>query len=286
MFVFYLSSTLIHYAMISINNLSFSYRKNKQIFSDLSFKQPTGSISGLFGKNGAGKSTFLKLLVGLLNPQNGTIEVNGFAPFQRIPDFLTDVFFIPDEDIYIPTSTINNYITATAPFYKKFDYDKMTRIIKEFEIDGESKIGQLSNGQKKKFLVSFALATNCSVLIFDEPTNGLDIPSKSLFRKILAGSIEENQLVLISTHQVKDIENLIDNIIVLKDGEIVLQKTTAQLNDEFVFETGMTQNNDALYCEAVPGGFKSIHKNEGNSDSDLDIEILFNAIISGKINKN
>ncbi len=272
--------------MLSIDNLSFSYRKNKQVFKDLSFKQAKGSISGLFGKNGAGKSTFLKLMVGLLNPQSGNVEVNGFVPFKRNPDYLTDVFFIPDEDIYIPSSTINKYIKATAPFYKKFDYEKIEKIMEDFEIEGESKITQLSNGQKKKFLVSFALATNCSVLIFDEPTNGLDIPSKSLFRKILAGSIDEDQLVLISTHQVKDIENLIDNIIVLKDGEIVLQKTTAELISEYVFEMGLHENKEALYSEAVPGGFKSILKNENKLDSDLDIEILFNAVISDKISKN
>ena len=269
--------------MISINNLSFSYRKNKKIFDNLNFEQSKGSISGLFGKNGAGKSTFLKLLVGLLNPENGEIKVNNFEPFQKNPDFLTDIFFIPDEDIYIPSSTINKYVKATAPFYKNFDYNKIEKIMKEFEIEGDSKINQLSNGQKKKFLVSFALATNCSVLIFDEPTNGLDIPSKSLFRKILAGSIEKDQLVLISTHQVKDIENLIDNIIVIKDSEIVFQETIASVYEKYLFETDVNAHEKAIYSEAVPGGFKSVLNNDENLDSDIDIEILFNAISNNSI---
>ncbi len=198
--------------MINIQTLDFAYRKQRSLFDTLSLSLKPGSITGLLGKNGAGKTTLLKLIAGLLYPRSGVIEVNGFHPKNREPSFLSEIFLVPEE-FYLPSISITTYIKANSIFYPRFDHDLMQKLLIEFELAMDNSIHRLSYGQKKKFIVSFALATKCRVLILDEPTNGLDIPSKSIFRKVMAGNLDEDQLVLISTHQVKDVENLIDNIV-------------------------------------------------------------------------
>ena len=268
--------------MIEINDLSFAYPKKEMLFKDLSLRLNSGSIIGLLGTNGAGKTTLLKLLSGLLLKSAGNLEVNGFSPFERKVSFLSDIYFIPEE-YYLEPVRISNYVKANSVFYPKFDHEKFNSILSSFMLDANDKLHELSHGQRKKFLVSFALATNCRLLILDEPTNGLDIPSKSLFRKIVAGSIDENQLVIISTHQVKDVENLIDDIVVLKDGSVVFHENTGTISDRLVFDASRSIDEEkVLYFEQVPGGYKSIAQQMNGSSSEIDIELLFNAINEGK----
>ena len=268
--------------MITVNELSFAYPKQQELFDKLSLKLSPGSITGLLGTNGAGKTTLLKLLSGLLAKSNGTINVNDFNPYDRNVDLLKEIYFLPEE-YFLPPIKISSYVKAYSGFYPKFNAEKFKTILEDFNLSSSAKLHKLSHGQKKKFLVSFALATNCALMIFDEPTNGLDIPSKALLRKILAGSIEDNQLVIISTHQVKDIENLIDNIVVLKDGKVVFHENTSTISEKLVFSSGRDMDEKlAIYSEAVPGGYKSIFRQTNGYSSDIDIELLFNAINSGK----
>ncbi|PZR27010.1 MAG: ABC transporter ATP-binding protein, partial [Azospira oryzae] len=217
--------------MINIKNLSFSYKKQRKLFDSLSMDLTPGSIAGLLGKNGAGKTTLLKMVSGILFPDSGELSVMGHQPAARKPSFLSDVFFVPEE-FYLPSTSIRLYIKANSPFYPSFDSVLMTRLLNEFELEQENIIDQMSYGQKKKFLISFALATKCKLLILDEPTNGLDIPSKILFRKIMAGNLDDDQLVVISTHQVKDIETLIDTIIIVDNGSIILHKDIASITQQ------------------------------------------------------
>ncbi len=268
--------------MIKINDLSFAYPKKESLFKDLSLHLNPGSITGLLGINGAGKTTLLKLLSGLLLKSSGNLEVNGFNPFNRDVSFLNDIYFIPEE-YYLDPVKISSFVKANSGFYPNFDHKKLNDILDDFKLDQNEKLSELSHGQRKKFLVSFALATNCKLLILDEPTNGLDIPSKSLFRKIVAGSIDENQLVIISTHQVKDVENLIDDIVVLKDGSVVFHENIGTISEKLVFEASRSiVEEKVLYFEQVPGGYKSIAQQLNGSSSEIDIELLFNAINDGK----
>jgi ABC-2 type transport system ATP-binding protein len=193
---------------------------------------------------------------------------------------LNDIFIVPEE-FYFPPISIDNYLKAYAPFYPKFDNKLLDSTLKEFELQAAKNLQRLSHGQKKKFLIAFALATRCKLLVLDEPTNGLDIPSKSLFRKILAGSLDENQLVIISTHQVKDVENLIDQIIILDNGKVIFQQSLANISNKYSFLSGTSNDiQSAIYSEAVPGGYRMIMPNS-YSETDVDIEILFNAVIKG-----
>jgi ABC-2 type transport system ATP-binding protein len=267
--------------MIHIQNLTFRYKKQEALFTDLSFQQGNGSIVGLLGKNGAGKSTLLQLISGLLQPQSGKLDINGFKPFDRLPDFLADIYMV-SEEFSFPSITIGVYIKATAPLYPKFDYVKMNNILQEFELEPKKNLNSLSHGQRKKFLIAFALSTNCSLLILDEPTNGLDIPSKSLFRKILVGSVSEEQLVLISTHQVKDIETIIDKIVVLDQGKIVYNETVFDISQQWQFKTvsSLSGIETPVYQEKCLGGHRIIVPANSIEETEIDIELLFNAIIN------
>jgi ABC-2 type transport system ATP-binding protein len=267
--------------MIHIQNLTFRYKKQDALFTDLSFQQGNGSIVGLLGKNGAGKSTLLQLISGLLQPQVGELSINGFKPFGRLPDFLADIYMV-SEEFSFPSITIGVYIKATAPLYPKFDSEKMNNILQEFELDPNKNLNSLSHGQRKKFLIAFALSTNCSLLILDEPTNGLDIPSKSLFRKILVSSVSEEQLVLISTHQVKDIETIIDKIVVLDEGKIVYNETVFDISQQWQFKTvaSLAGIETPIYQEKCLGGHRIIAPANSIEETEIDIELLFNAIVN------
>lgn len=267
--------------MITIKNLTFRYKKQESLFTDLTFQQENGSIVGLLGKNGAGKSTLLQLISGLLQPQVGELSINGYKPFDRNPNFLADIYMVSEEFAF-PSITIGLYIKATAPLYPKFDYEKMNRILKEFELDTKKNLNKLSHGQRKKFLIAFALSTNCSLLILDEPTNGLDIPSKSLFRKVLVSSVTDEQLVLISTHQIKDIETIIDKIVVLDEGKIVYNETVLDISQQWQFKTvaSLSGIENLIYQEKCIGGHRIILPVNSAEETEIDIELLFNAIIN------
>lgn len=267
--------------MIQIKDLNFNYPRQQALFNSLSMQLEAGSITGLLGKNGAGKTSLLKLLTGLLHPQSGEVSVLDHNPRKREVSMLSNIFLVPEE-FYFPAITMNDYQKAYAPFYPEFDQGLLNRTLNEFELQAENNLLRLSHGQKKKFLIAFALATRCRLLLLDEPTNGLDIPSKMLFRKILAGSLDENQLVIISTHQVKDVENLIDKIIILDKGKVIFNQTTAEISQKVCFISGTSDDVDgAIYSEAVPGGYRLVMPN-GHAETEIDIELLFNAITKGK----
>lgn len=266
--------------MIDIQNLTFSYSKKEHLFQELNLKATEGSIIGLLGKNGAGKSTLLKLMAGLLKPHAGVIDILNQNPFHRLPSYLQHVYFVPEE-FSVPSISINAYVKATGTLYPDFDYSKMAGIMHDFELDGVKNLGKMSYGQKKKFLIAFALSTNCKLLILDEPTNGLDIPSKSLFRKVVAGALSDDQIVIISTHQVKDVENLIDRIVLIDHGRIMFNHSVLDVSQSLVFHTvSDLKNTDCLYSELAPGGYRILAKKNG-TETPIDIELLFNAVTNG-----
>lgn len=270
--------------MISIKKLNFDYKKQKRLFVDFSLDVETGSIVGVLGKNGAGKSTLLKIIAGLRTPHTGNVNVNGFDPGKRSPNFLADLYMVP-EDFTLPNISIDCYIRATVPLYPSFDLEKLERIFSEFELKKTDNLNRLSHGQRKKFLIAFALASNCKVLLFDEPSNGLDIPSKSVFRKILVSSVSDEQLVLISTHQVKDIDTIIDKVLVIEEGEIVYQENMEDVSRKLYFDTvtSLQGLENLLYHEVCPMGYRVIVPVTQNEESQIDMELLFNAIINKKI---
>lgn len=265
--------------MISIQNLHFSYKK-KKVFNGLSLSFSPGHIYGLLGKNGTGKSTLLKNIIGSLFPDEGSINALGFTPGKRQPIFLQDVFIVPEE-FYLPDVKIEKFIACNASFYPKFDQEQFDTYLKEFEIPASNKLQQMSYGQKKKVLISFALACNTSILLMDEPSNGLDIMSKSQFRKVIAGAIDENKCIIISTHQVKDLESLIDRITIIDEGKILFDQNIDAISAALSFKISFDDEEtlSAYYKEESLKGNAIIIKNNLKEESKIDLEMLYKAVV-------
>jgi ABC-2 type transport system ATP-binding protein len=270
--------------MVEIKNLRFRYGKNKLLFQDFSIDMKSGEIIGVLGKNGAGKTTLLNLIAGLLFPLQGELHVNGYLPKDRNPDFLADIHMIPEE-FALPNVSITSYIKTVSPLYPAFGHDKLASILKEFELQPGDKLYYLSQGQRKKFLIAFALATNCKLLILDEPTNGLDIPSISLFRKILVSSVNEDQLVIISTHHVRDIDTVIDTVVAIDNGRLAFQEEMESISRKYLFKTVPNVENipGVLHWEKTFSGYRIIRENKREEETTIDLELLFDAIINNKI---
>ncbi len=269
--------------MINLQNLRFGYNKKKDLFNGLNLHLEQGKIYGLLGKNGAGKTTLLRLINGLIFPHEGSIEVLGYDATDRDPIMLSEIVFIQEEPL-IPNTTILSYLYTYAPFYKRFDYDKFLSLITELGLEGSLRMDKLSFGQKKKVMLSFAIASQAKILILDEPTNGLDIPSKSQFRKLITEAMLDDRIVIISTHQVRDMVNLIDPILMLEDGKIIFDYSLEEISSALRFEVHytMTPPTQVLYSERVSGGYMSITENTDGMDSEIDIEVLFNAVLNNK----
>lgn len=273
--------------MIKINQMFFEYSKGQNLFEKLSLELAPGNVYGLLGKNGAGKTTLLKLIAGLLFPISGECKVLGFRPGERSPLLLRELFFIPEE-FYLPPVKIEEYIKLYAPFYPRFDSTLFNTYRHDFQLPAQARLSGLSYGQKKKFLIAFGLATDSRLLILDEPTNGLDIPTKSQFRKILAGSMNDERTFIISTHQVRDMENLIDPIIILDEGEIIFNASLAEVTDHLsvTLQPDEPKSDTVLYYEKVLGGYAVMNQNTDGIDTKIDLEILFNSVINKRTEIN
>lgn len=273
--------------MVSVENLTFAFKKNEPLFSELNLELKSGKTYGLFGLNGAGKTSLLNHISGMLFPESGRCTLNGTPTKERRPETLSELFIVP-EQFELPSLTTQKYIDIHAPFYPRFDRAMMDSILEEFEINPHKKIPTLSYGQRKKFLIAFALATQTSLLLMDEPTNGLDIPSKSQFRKIVASIDNSSRCILISTHQVRDLGTMIDHITVLKDGGIVFNHTVDQITRQLSFQKLKSSEETAyIYGEEMFGGIHAICPSAGSNETEIDLELLFNGIIqeTGRINQ-
>jgi ABC-2 type transport system ATP-binding protein len=267
-------------AMVRIRDLHFAYRR-KPVFTGLSLELRAGHIYGLMGRNGMGKSTLLRNIAGLLFPRKGSLEVMGYEPGKRRPAFLEKIFLVPEE-FYLPAIGIEEWVRHTACFYPSFEQPYFDRYLKDFDIPLDQGLGQMSYGQQKKTLISFALATRTPILLMDEPTNGLDILSKSQFRKVIAGALDDNKCILISTHQVRDLENLIDRITVIEEGKILFDEGLDEVARKLYFTLSFDpeETAEALYSERSLQGHALIKVNKGGSDSRPDLELLYKAIVS------
>jgi ABC-2 type transport system ATP-binding protein len=265
--------------MVRIRNLHFGYSRRVLQLENLNLDLVRGRIYGLLGKNGAGKSTLLKNLVGLAFPLAGTCEVDGHAAALRRPDTLQDLFFLP-EDVRVPAVTATQLARSTGGFYPRFDEAAFHAYLRELDVPSLTKLTTLSFGQQKKVLIAFALATNTGLLVLDEPTNGLDIPSKVQFRKLVARALGEERCVVISTHQVRDLDNLIDTVLVLHERRIVLNEVLDELAEVISFGTAPAgaASPDVLYAEPSVRGQQVIRPNHGTTYSKVDLELLFNAL--------
>ena len=267
--------------MLEARHLGFGYG-TQPLFVDTGFTLASGKIHGLLGLNGAGKSTLLRLMTGLLFPQAGQIRALGHDPARREPGFLANVFMLPEE-LDVPGVTGKQYAAIRAPFYPHFDHAHMEHCLEVFEVPADKRLTKLSHGQQKKFLLSFGLACRVSLLLLDEPTNGLDIPSKGRFRRLVAEALSDQQILVVSTHQVRDVESLIDLIVILHEGRVLLNRSMAEVNGKLRFSVSASRpeaRNGLLHTEPTVGGYASVWRDENPGEGRLDLELLFNAVIT------
>ena len=267
--------------MIEAKKITFKY-KRKTVFDNFSCTFGNGNVYGLLGKNGAGKSTLLYLMTGLLQPFKGKIFYNGENVSKRPPSALNDMFIVPEE-FSLPNVPLKRYMSINQPFYPKFSEEQLRSNLSLFEMDDDLKVnlGALSLGQKKKVFMSFALAANTSLLLMDEPTNGLDIPGKSRFKKFIASNMTDERTIIISTHQVQDIEKLVEHVIILDNSAILLDASAKEICSNLYFISGATSadHEKALYASPSVKGFNVILPNAGDDESELNLEMLFNATL-------
>lgn len=275
--------------MIEIKDMNFGYVPQRRIFDNLNLSLEAGHIYGLLGKNGVGKTTLLKIISGLRFCNSGTVSVFGMKPEKRNLEMLADIYFVTEE-MDVPTVSVRDYVKIYAPFYPNFSLAEFEDYLHQFEIvDMEQKLTKMSHGQKKKVLVSFALATNTKLLIMDEPTNGMDIPSKSTFRKVVASAITDDKAFIISTHQVRDLQNVIDAVLVLDRGEILLNADINTICDRLTFKVlsadeynELSSQGKVLYSEDNIAGKVAVCTHIDDADDKFDMELLFCAAISAR----
>lgn len=268
--------------MIEVKNLSFSYgRKKQKVFDDFSLTLSEGAVYGLLGKNGTGKSTLLYLMTGLLRPQGGKVFYKGIDVSLRYPLTLQDMFLVPEE-FMLPSVSLRQYVKLNAPFYPRFSQEQLHACLRDFDMNEDIHLGELSMGQKKKAFVCFALATNTSLLVMDEPSNGLDIPSKSQFRKVIASGMTDEKSVIISTHQVRDIDSLLDHVVIIDGTRVLLNASVKEICNKLYFaEQGMNEPTDsALYVQPSMQGNSVILPNDYKEETKLNLEVLFNAMLA------
>lgn len=266
--------------MIKIENLAFSYGSNP-VLNNITLTLEPGKIYGLLGENGVGKTTLLSILAGLKSVNTGLIETDGLNPYQRKPGFLKDQFFLMDS--FSPMNSVaSEWAQETGKFWPNYDHKKFLTIMEEFSTDPAKRMNKMSAGQLKKTYISFSLACNVKYLFMDEPTNDLDIPSKTMFRSAIMKHTLEDSTIVISTHQVRDLENIIDPIIILDKQDVLLNASIEEITSKLYFDYGVTLHPDSLYSEQLPGGFIQVYPNVENLESKVNIEALFNAVLRHK----
>lgn len=266
--------------MIEIKDLAFSYGKTP-ILKSITTTLEEGRIYGLLGENGVGKTTLLTLLCGLKKVCSGSITTNGENPFDRTPTLLQNQFYLPDE-VLPAAMKAECFAKERGAFWPDYDHAKFLEIMKEFENDPAKKMNQMSAGQLKKTYISLALACGCKYIFMDEPTNGLDIPSKTQFRSAIMKYTSDDSTIVISTHQVRDLENIIDPIIILDRQDVLLNASVEEITSKLYFDYGTQLHPESLYNEQLPGGFIQVYPNSTGEDSKINVEALFNAVHKNK----
>lgn len=266
--------------MIKIENLTFAYGKKKpNVIEDLSLTLHPGAIYGLLGKNGTGKSTLLYLLSGLLFPDGGKVMMNDINVTKRQLGTLQDIYILPEE-FDAPKISFEKYVRLHAPLYPRFDYEQLGRCMAEFELPMDVDLKSLSMGQKKKAMLCFALATGTRLLLLDEPTNGLDIPSKAVFRRVVTSCMNDERIIIISTHQVRDVEYLLDRVILLKNSKLHYEGATSDITERLSFAVVPTSDvpSTVIYQEPNLAGTAVVYPNPGGEETVLNLELFFNAL--------
>ena len=264
--------------MIQIKDLTFRYKSSwVNVLENVNLQLNPGSIVGLLGKNGTGKTTLLNLITGQLFAQEGVITIDNENARTKSKSILEKLFFIPEE-LIVPNFTLEKFIKLYSPFYKDYSQEVMDECMREFGLMQRGKsLNKLSMGTKKKIMICFALATNVPYLLMDEPTNGLDIPSKRIFRKLINSHMTENRIIVISTHQVHDVEKMVDHIVIVGGNNLQINDSVEGLAEKYTF--GTSPKGEVIYSEkSLEGNLCVAHRTEAEEETPVSLELLFEAV--------
>ncbi|WP_422348314.1 ATP-binding cassette domain-containing protein [Flagellimonas sp.] len=271
--------------MLAANKLYFNYPTSPSVLKSVNLELKPGNIYGLFGKNGEGKSTLIKIMGGLLFPKSGSCTFNGQSTQQREPQTFQGIFLIPEE-FELPRISIKAFEHINSVFYPNFSKEQFYHLLEEFHLKPQQIISNLSFGQKKKVLIAFGIAVNTQLLLMDEPTNGLDIPSKSQFRKVMAASVDSGKCIVISTHQVRDLHSLINHVIILDNAQVIFDQSLDQVTKMLWFgRASSTEQTGLIYSEGAFGG-RSVHARMDKEETEVDLELLFNGVLNEPVRIN
>ncbi len=264
--------------MIEINNLNYSYRGSRKVFENLDIEIPQGGICGLLGKNGVGKTTLFNIVSGLIfAPKGSDVSVMEFKPRKREVSFLERIFLLPEE-FELPRISVYEFAANYGKFYPRYSAELLYKLLNDFEVSPSDKFHTMSFGQRKKAYIAFALACNTELLLLDEPTNGLDIPSKTAFRRALASVADDQRTIIISTHQVRDLEEILDRVVILERNQVLLNASTLEITQKLRFEV-VASPESAIYCQPTIHGLLGVTVNNNQDcETKLDMELLFNAV--------
>lgn len=271
---------------MQVERIAFNYgwRQQKSVFSDFSLSLERGKVYGLLGLNGAGKSTLIYLMAGLLTPKSGRVTIDGCNVRDRLPSTLGNLFVVPEE-FELPHMSLKEYATLNGALYPRFSYEDMLRNLEIFDINPEIKsLSSLSMGQKKKVLMSFAFATHTDLMLMDEPTNGLDIPGKSQFRRLVAREMSDNRTIVISTHQVRDIDRCIEHVVIIDNSKVLLDESVARITSKLQFVENATaaEAKSAIYSQPSVTGYSIVAPSNGGDETEINLETLFNATLGNR----
>ncbi|SIQ40323.1 ABC-2 type transport system ATP-binding protein [Alkalispirochaeta americana] len=272
-------------APLEMEGVRFAYSRKRPLFQDLDFTLPAGGVVGLLGRNGAGKTTLLKLGMGLLFPREGRVSLFGSPAGRRRPAILSRLVFIP-EQIAPPPVTLVQYFHLQSGYYPAFDPARAETWAEQFEIPLDQALPSLSYGQQKKALLVTALACGPDLVILDEPTNGLDIPSKRVFRQLISQATQEGCSVVVSTHQVQDVAKLLDHVIILEGGKVLFQASRRTLLEELELRRFSSEEEarqaGALAWEVRFGVPVAVVPRDRTTPAgeELDLELLFHAAMT------
>lgn len=272
--------------IMQVERIAFNYgwRQQKSVFSDFSLSLERGKVYGLLGLNGAGKSTLIYLMAGLLTPKSGRVTIDGCNVRDRLPSTLGNLFVVPEE-FELPRMSLKEYATLNGALYPRFSYEDMLHNLEIFDINPEIKsLSSLSMGQKKKVLMSFAFATHTDLMLMDEPTNGLDIPGKSQFRRLVAREMSDNRTIVISTHQVRDIDRCIEHVVIIDNSKVLLDESVARITSKLQFVENATaaEAKSAIYSQPSVTGYSIVAPSNGGDETEINLETLFNATLGNR----
>lgn len=266
---------------ICFTNTGYRYRLGSQVFRTLSLTLSEGHVYGLLGENGVGKSTLMKLAAGVLIPTAGSVTIEGHEASRREESAMAKLFYLPEE-FSLPALSLDTYCRVTSPFYPTFSAEAYELCCKELDVVRDVRLDKLSMGQRKRALLAFAFATGAQWLLLDEPTNGLDVAAKEAFRRLVARYADEGRSVVISTHSVREIESLVDHLIILDRKGVVLDTSIAEIGTRLRFgrfsaEEHSKWHEEPLFAESTLAGTTGVTVNHSDEESAVDIEMLFMA---------